>query len=80
MVIYAVSTSGAVYFGPAGEKVSSASVGQLFMAGMVPGVILAIMLSATTWYRAWKNNYPRIPKATWAERWHAFRNQLGAFR
>ena len=27
------------------------------MAGMVPGVILAIMLSGTTWYRAWKNNY-----------------------
>ena len=46
MVIYAVSTSGAVYFGPAGERVGSASVGQLFMAGMVPGIILAIMLSA----------------------------------
>jgi C4-dicarboxylate transporter DctM subunit len=73
MVIYSVATSGAVYFGPAGEKVSSASVGQLFMAGLVPGLILATMLSGTTWYRAWKNDYPRIPKATWGERWHAFR-------
>ena len=73
MVIYAVATGSAVYFGPDGQKVSSASVGQLFMAGMVPGMILAAMLSGTTWYRAWKNNYPRIPKATWAERWHAFR-------
>ncbi|MBX9819126.1 TRAP transporter large permease [Afipia birgiae] len=72
MVIYAVSTSGATYFGPNGERVASASVGQLFMAGMVPGLILAVMLSATTWYRAWKNNYPRIPKATWGERWRAF--------
>jgi len=72
MVIYAVATSGAVYFGPDGQKVSSASVGQLFMAGLVPGIILASMLSATTWYRAWKNNYPRIPKATWGERWRAF--------
>ena len=72
MVIYAVSTSGAVYFGPAGERVSSASVGQLFMAGMVPGVILAIMLSTTTWYRAWKNKYPKVAKATWGEAWRAF--------
>jgi C4-dicarboxylate transporter, DctM subunit len=74
MVLYAVATSGAVYFGPEGQKVSSASVGQLFIAGVVPGVILASMLSATTWYRAWKNNYKRIPKATWGERWYAFRD------
>jgi C4-dicarboxylate transporter DctM subunit len=72
MVIYAVATGGAVYFGPDGQKVASASVGQLFMAGLVPGIILACMLSTTTWYRAWKNNYPRIPKATWPERWRAF--------
>jgi C4-dicarboxylate transporter DctM subunit len=72
MVIYSVATSGAVYFGPHGEKVGSASVGQLFMAGMVPGVILAIMLSATTWYRAWKNNIPRIEKASWGEAFRAF--------
>jgi C4-dicarboxylate transporter, DctM subunit len=72
MVIYSVATSGAVYFGPNGEKVGSASVGQLFMAGMVPGVILAIMLSTTTWYRAWKNNIPRVEKASWAEAGRAF--------
>jgi C4-dicarboxylate transporter, DctM subunit len=72
MVIYSVATSGAVYFGPHGEKVGSASVGQLFMAGMVPGVILATMLSATTWYRAWKNNIPRIEKASWGEAFRAF--------
>ena len=41
MVIYAVATGGAVYFGPDGQKVASASVGQLFMAGIVPGIILA---------------------------------------
>ena len=74
MVLYAVATSGAVYLGPEGQKVSSASVGQLFIAGVVPGMILAIMLSATTWYRAWKNDYKRIPKATWGERWYAFKD------
>ena len=72
MVIYSVATSGAVYFGPNGEKVGSASVGQLFMAGMVPGLILAVMLSGTTWFRAWKNNIPRIPKASWGEAFRAF--------
>ena len=41
-----------------GERVSSASVGQLFMAGVVPGLMLATMLGLTTWYRARKNDYP----------------------
>ena len=72
MVIYSVATSGAVYFGPNGEKVGSASVGQLFMAGMIPGVILAIMLSGTTYYRAWKNNIPRVARASWGEAFRAF--------
>ncbi|MEQ1611868.1 MAG: TRAP transporter large permease subunit [Hyphomicrobiaceae bacterium] len=60
MVIYAVSTN--------------TSIGQLFMAGVIPGIMLASMLAGTTWYRAWKNNYPRLPKATLMERFAAFRN------
>ena len=60
MVIYAVSTN--------------SSIGQLFMAGVIPGIMLATMLGMTTWYRAWKNNYPRLPKATMLERVQAFRN------
>ncbi|MCA6114382.1 TRAP transporter large permease subunit [Bradyrhizobium sp. WSM 1738] len=76
MVIYSVATSGAVYLGPNGEKVGSASVGQLFMAGMVPGMILAIMLSSTTWYRAWKNNIPRVEKASWGEAIKAFMDSI----
>jgi C4-dicarboxylate transporter DctM subunit len=59
MVMYSVSTN--------------TSVGALFMAGVIPGLILATMLGLTTWYRAWKNDYPRQPKASWAERWKAFR-------
>ncbi|NYZ15359.1 TRAP transporter large permease subunit [Azospirillum sp. RWY-5-1] len=64
MVMYAVATSGSA---------NSASVGQLFMAGVIPGLILATLLGVTTWYRAWKNGYPRMPKASFAERWKAFR-------
>jgi C4-dicarboxylate transporter DctM subunit len=62
MVLFAVSTN--------------TSVGKLFMAGIVPGVALASMLGATTWYRAWRNDYPRMPKATLAERLNAFRQSI----
>ncbi len=59
MVMYSVSTN--------------TSVGQLFMAGVIPGLLLAFLLGLTTWFLARKHNYPRLPKASWAERWVAFR-------
>jgi C4-dicarboxylate transporter DctM subunit len=62
MVMYSVSTN--------------TSVGALFMAGVIPGVVLAFMLGLTTWYRARSNNYPRLPKASWAERAKAFRESV----
>ena len=62
MVMYAVATN--------------TSVGQLFIAGIIPGLFLATMLGVTTWWRARKNDYPRLPKASWAERWRAFRASL----
>src|SRR3979409_2332351 len=62
MVIFAVATGGSVGIGPDGNRVLSASVGQLFMAGVVPGAILASMLGAATVYRAWKNALPRRPR------------------
>jgi C4-dicarboxylate transporter DctM subunit len=62
MVLYAVSTN--------------ASIGKLFIAGIVPGIVLATMLGTTTWYRAWRNNYPRMPKASLAERLRTFRESI----
>jgi C4-dicarboxylate transporter, DctM subunit len=59
MVMYSVATN--------------TSVGALFMAGVVPGIALALTLGGVTWYRARKYDYPRQPKATWGERWKAFR-------
>src|SRR5215468_10893768 len=76
MVIYAVATGGSVALDPQGHRVLSASVAQLFMAGVVPGLILATMLGLTTFYRAWKNDYPRLAKASWAEAFQAFRNSV----
>jgi C4-dicarboxylate transporter DctM subunit len=73
MVVYSVATGGSVALDPAGNRISSASVGQLFMAGVIPGIMLATLLGVTTFYRAWKNDYPRLPRASWAQRWVAFR-------
>ena len=73
MVIYAVATGGSVAVGPDGARVTSASVGQLFIAGVIPGIMLAMLLGLTTVYRAWKYDYPRLPKASWRERFKAFR-------
>jgi C4-dicarboxylate transporter DctM subunit len=59
MVMYSVATN--------------TSVGALFMAGVVPGIALAGVLGAVTWYRARKFNYPRMPKASFSEQSKAFR-------
>jgi len=76
MVLYAVATGGSVAIDPEGKRVLSASVAQLFMAGVIPGLILATMLGSTTFYRAYKNNYPRMQKASWAEAVVAFRDSI----
>ena len=62
MVIYAVSTN--------------TSVGKLFMAGVIPGLVLATLLGLTTWYRARKHDYPRLARATWRERFVALRDSF----
>ncbi len=76
MVMYSIATSGMVVSGPDGEPVMSASIGTLFMAGVIPGLTLAVMLGATTTYRAWKNGYARMPRAPWPERIRAFRESV----
>ena len=62
MVIFSVSTG--------------TSVGALFMAGVIPGILLAFLLGLTAWWRARKFDYPRQPKATWGERWGTFRKSM----
>ncbi|MGZ3184047.1 MAG: TRAP transporter large permease [Telluria sp.] len=61
-VIYAISTG--------------TSIGALFMAGLLPGILLTVMLCTTTWVIAKKNDYPRMRKAGWGERWKAFRESV----
>jgi C4-dicarboxylate transporter DctM subunit len=62
MVLYSVSTN--------------TSVGKLFIAGVIPGIMLATMLGITTWYRARKGGYPRMPRASGAEKFKAGRESF----
>jgi C4-dicarboxylate transporter DctM subunit len=62
MVMYAVSTN--------------SSVGALFIAGVIPGIVLGSMLGFTTWLRARRGNYPRMPRASWTQRMKAFRESM----
>jgi C4-dicarboxylate transporter, DctM subunit len=62
MIIYAVSTN--------------TSVGQLFVAGLVPGAIMAATLMLVTWIVAKKHKYPTLPRATLGEVWRAFRDSI----
>jgi C4-dicarboxylate transporter, DctM subunit len=61
-VIYAISTN--------------TSIGALFVAGLLPGTLLTVMLCSVTWYLAKTRGYPRENKATWIESWRAFRQSL----
>ena len=61
-VIYAISTN--------------TSIGALFVAGLFPGMLLTVMLCTVTWFLAKKRGYPRMQKATWIQRWTAFRKSI----
>src|SRR6476661_8565554 len=61
-IIYAISTN--------------TSIGALFVAGLLPGILLTTMLCIVTWYLARRRDYPRMERATWAGTWHAFRESI----
>ena len=67
MVMYCVATTG---------HPQAASIGQMFIAGVVPGLMLAFLLGFTTWYRARKYGFPRLPKASAAQRISALRESF----
>jgi C4-dicarboxylate transporter DctM subunit len=62
MVIYAVSTN--------------SSIGRLFIAGIIPGLLLASLLMFVTWFVAKRRNYPRMPKASFSTMLRALRESI----
>ncbi|MBI5751746.1 MAG: TRAP transporter large permease subunit [Hydrogenophilales bacterium] len=59
MVIYGVSTS--------------ESIGRLFIAGIVPGILMALALLVVTYVVARMKKFPTLPRASLGEMWAAFR-------
>ncbi|MBT9613111.1 MAG: TRAP transporter large permease subunit [Burkholderiales bacterium] len=59
MVIYGVSTS--------------ESIGRLFIAGIVPGIIMTLALLIVTYIVARIKKFPTLPRASSGEMWAAFR-------
>ena len=51
---------------------SETSISQLFLAGVVPGILLALGLMVLCWHHARKNDIAPQPKASRAEVWSAF--------
>ncbi|HRH81614.1 MAG TPA: TRAP transporter large permease subunit [Thiobacillaceae bacterium] len=58
LIIYAVATD--------------ESTGKLFVAGIVPGILLAVLLMGVTFVYAKKHNFPTVPKASLGEVWRSF--------
>ncbi|MDO9109435.1 MAG: TRAP transporter large permease subunit [Desulfatirhabdiaceae bacterium] len=62
MVIYAVATN--------------SSIGKLFIAGIIPGILLSLLLMTVTWIVAKRRNYPCLPKANLTTLLRAFRESI----
>jgi len=55
---------------------TNTSIGALFMAGVMPGLLLAALMIGLTLVIAWRRGYPRMPRSTWFQRWRAFRESI----
>ena len=60
------------------SSITDTSLDKLFMAGIVPGILLTIVLAAYAVYRSIKGGYTPLPKASWEERWKLTRYNIPA--
>jgi C4-dicarboxylate transporter, DctM subunit len=63
MIIYAVATS--------------ESAGKMFIAGIIPGILLAVIMMTLVFIQAKRKHFPTLPKPTSAEFWRSFRDAWG---
>ena len=63
MIIYAVATS--------------ESAGKMFIAGIMPGIMLATIMMSLVFIQAKRKKFPTLPKPTSAEFWRSFRDAWG---
>lgn len=61
-IIYAVAAGGAV------------SIGAMFLAGYMPGLMIGLGLMLVSYFLALKRGYAKEPKRSWKENWQAAKN------
>lgn len=57
---------------------TQASIGDLFMAGLVPGIMIGIGFMIYSYYVAKKNNYPKEGKVDAKGKWESFKRSIWA--
>ncbi len=55
-----------------------ASIGELFVSGIGPGILVAFLFMVYCYFWAKKNNVPVTKKASWKDRWMAFQKSKWA--
>ncbi|HPR07353.1 MAG TPA: TRAP transporter large permease [Denitromonas sp.] len=60
---------GMIVFGIVGKV----SIGELFLAGIGPGLLILVLFSIYSVWYAWRNNIPLAPRIGWADRLRASR-------
>jgi len=56
--------------------ITGTSVGELFIAGIIPGLIVFALLAVYNYFYAKKHNTPRTERLSWRERLHVTRKSL----
>ncbi|HLS06583.1 MAG TPA: TRAP transporter large permease [Bacillota bacterium] len=64
-----------IYYG----MLTGTSVGDLFVAGIIPGLMIFIGFSLWEVFTAIRNDIPVEPKASWTKRWQSFRQSILTF-
>ncbi|NLD06444.1 MAG: TRAP transporter large permease [Synergistaceae bacterium] len=56
--------------------VSRVPIGDLFVAGILPGILMAIALMSVVYVYAKRDNYPRLPRTSWKGRLKAIKESI----
>ncbi len=59
--------------------VSGSSIGELFIAGIGPGLLIFLMFSVYSYFYAKIKDIPSVPKSSWSQRWTATKKAMLSF-